>query len=262
MQSVKGLAKLPDYGARDGSVMIDLPYLEAGGLQTWDQSGNGYVPLLTGAEPEDWADSPLGGSVDLDGAAECTTVVTRAALQADGRRSYEIIVIPDQVDATYRCIFDHMNAGATAGLALLTNAGNLELYCNSGSAVFAVASQLAVGRMSHLFITLDGSTARLFRDGIAITSGAYTGSIATTVDLKFGNRSTFWFDGRIVLARVYNRRLTHEEVWERTIHPWQDYDPRDQGANLVASATNAALLVNGGLARSQMAGAGVLGRGW
>jgi hypothetical protein len=74
---------------------------------------------------------------------------------------------------------------------------------------------LPANTWSHLAGTYDGTTLRLYVNGVQVASRAQTGSIATTTDpLQIGGDSFFgqYFQGTIDEFRIYNRALTATEI--------------------------------------------------
>lgn len=70
-------------------------------------------------------------------------------------------------------------------------------------------------RWSHLAMTYDGTTVKLFIDGDEVATRPTTGSILTTADpLWIGGSRPYgeYFQGLIDEVRVYNRALTPSEV--------------------------------------------------
>ena len=68
---------------------------------------------------------------------------------------------------------------------------------------------------SHLAMTWDGLTSRLYVNGTQVASGALTGTAATSaLPLRIGGNTVWseWFSGLIDEVRVYNRALSAAEI--------------------------------------------------
>ena len=72
-----------------------------------------------------------------------------------------------------------------------------------------------VNTWTHVALTYDGATLRLYINGTQVASRAATGAIQTTNSpLWIGGNSPYgeYFQGLIDEARVYNRALTQAEI--------------------------------------------------
>ena len=68
---------------------------------------------------------------------------------------------------------------------------------------------------THLAVTFDGATLRMFVDGAQVSSGAAAGAaIVTSGALRIGGNSVWgeYFRGLIDEVRIYNRPLTAAEI--------------------------------------------------
>jgi hypothetical protein len=79
-------------------------------------------------------------------------------------------------------------------------------------------SQVAPGAWTHIATTYDGTTQRLFINGVEVSSRPQTGAIAVgTGNLRIGGNDVWageYFQGLIDEVRVYNRALTAAEIAE------------------------------------------------
>ena len=78
-----------------------------------------------------------------------------------------------------------------------------------------MGASLPLNTWSHLAVTYDGSSLRLYVNGDQVGSAAVSGSIpASSGPLRIGGNAIWgeWFAGRIDDARVYNRALTGTEI--------------------------------------------------
>src|SRR5258707_7115543 len=80
---------------------------------------------------------------------------------------------------------------------------------------FAAPTALAVNAWSHVALTWDGSTMRLYINGVEAENHARTGTLqSTTTPLRIGNNSPYgeFFQGLIDEVRIYNRTLSAVEI--------------------------------------------------
>jgi hypothetical protein len=76
-------------------------------------------------------------------------------------------------------------------------------------------SALAVNTWSHLVTTFDGSTLRLYVNGVMVESAAVNGAAAVSSGaLRIGGNAVWgeYFKGRIDDVRIYNRALSPAEI--------------------------------------------------
>ena len=115
------------------------------------------------------------------------------------------------------------------GLLYVNSSGNLILSLLKGTngvpnVVITHAGPLNAGQWYHAAATGDGTTARLYLDGVEVGSGAFTGfptswqrfmrlgsSGAGAADSGYGTDALF-FDGLIDDARFYDRTLTQTDI--------------------------------------------------
>jgi hypothetical protein len=84
-----------------------------------------------------------------------------------------------------------------------------------GSNLTAEGAALAANVWTHVAGTYDGTTVRLYVNGVQVSSRPAGGPISTsTGPLRIGGNSLWgeFFEGRIDEVRVYNRVLTSSEI--------------------------------------------------
>jgi hypothetical protein len=85
-------------------------------------------------------------------------------------------------------------------------------------------SQLAVNAWSHLAATYDGTTLRLYVNGVQVATRAMTAPLLTSSGaLRLGGNSVWgeYFQGRLDEVRLYNRALTAAEIQTDMVTPVQ-----------------------------------------
>src|SRR4029079_5280514 len=76
-------------------------------------------------------------------------------------------------------------------------------------------SAMALNTWTHIAMTWDGTTQRLFINGTQVGTRAVTGTLPnSTGALRFGGNTVWseWFAGRLDEIRIYDRALTQAEV--------------------------------------------------
>ena len=97
------------------------------------------------------------------------------------------------------------NGGAVAGGGT---------FGGANANVYAPAA-LPTNTWSHIAVTYDGATLRLYVNGTLVSSQARTGAISTSTNpLQIGGDSIYgqFFQGAIDEVRIYNRALTQAEI--------------------------------------------------
>ncbi len=85
----------------------------------------------------------------------------------------------------------------------------------TGDMALGGPSVLATNTWSHLAMTWDGLTIRMFVNGTQVASGALAGTAALSASpLRIGGNSVWgeWFAGLIDEVRIYNRALSAAEI--------------------------------------------------
>ena len=81
---------------------------------------------------------------------------------------------------------------------------------------------MVLNTWTHLAVTYDGATLRMFVNGVQVSSEAAPGgAVATNGALRIGGNA-FWgefFKGIIDEVRIYNRALTASEVLTDMVTP-------------------------------------------
>jgi hypothetical protein len=93
------------------------------------------------------------------------------------------------------------------------------------------SSPLTVGTWTHLAVTYDGASLRLYTNGVLTSSVAKTGSLAVsnnTLDIGGDAIYSQYFQGVIDEVRVYNRALSVAELQSDMTTPITDPNPASQ----------------------------------
>jgi hypothetical protein len=182
---------------------------------TWyDRSGNGYNGTLSNGPTYSFTD---GGTISFDGTDDFIDV-TNAGLDITGNFTSEAWVKTDNV-TTYRTIISWgvHTTNQDRSMWLESGTGKLCLYFYPTSPNMAKGtSNVADGNWHHCVATWDGTTGRIYVDGVlegslALTAGAYTYA-NTYIGKNVAN--AYRFAGDINLGKIYTRALSPSEVLE------------------------------------------------
>jgi hypothetical protein len=168
------------------------------------------------------------GSLVFNGTNNSVTIGSTASLQFLNRASYtlESWVYPTANPGTNNwtgIINRESNPGAGR------DGYNMYLNGSAGSTVYWVTERfttgtyinvtgtldqsLVVNNWQHMVATYDGTTLRLYRNGVYVAEAAATGNITnTTASVQIGRRDINYFTGRIPVAKIYNIALTDSQV--------------------------------------------------
>jgi hypothetical protein len=208
---------------------------EGTGTAVHDLSGNGNNGTIGNAT---WSTTgEFGGALTFNGTNALVTIPNSTSLQLSKAMTVEAWVDPSVVDSNWRDVLYKANdnfyleATSTAGGA--PDGGMIA----GGTYADAFGAQaLPANRWSYLAETYDGSTVRLYVNGVQVASVAHTGTITTSTNaLQIGGDSLYgqFFSGMIDQVRVYNVALAQAQVQADQITPVNDPPPPP---NLTAKA--------------------------
>jgi hypothetical protein len=129
----------------------------------------------------------------------------------------EAWVRPTALGSAWRTVlFKEQAAHMTYALYANTNTGRPTAQAYVGGERDARATAgLATGAWAHLAATYDGSTVRLYVNGVQTATAAASGPMAvSTGPLDIGGNGIWgeWFAGLIDDVRIYNRALPAAEI--------------------------------------------------
>ncbi len=183
------------------------------GTTATDSSGNNNTGALNGAT---WTTGKYGGALNFNGSntvqipsapsLNLTTGMTLAAwIKPSTSQTGWRTIMQKQADAYF------LNASKGTGTLLPAGGGTI----GSGGPIVSGTTTSPVNAWTHIALTYDGTTMRLYVNGTQVSSTAATGTIQTTTNpLWIGGNSPYgeYFQGAIDEARVYNRALTAAEI--------------------------------------------------
>ena len=187
---------------------------EASGLQVTDVSGQGNGGTISGATRT--TAGKFGGALSFNGTSAWVTVNDAASLDLTTGMTIEAWVKPSTLTG-WRSV---VTKEAPGGLAYALYSGNNAsrpagyLHINDDIAVSGTTAMVA-NVWTHLAVTYDGTTVRLFVNGVQVRTQSAPGAAMTTAGvLRIGGNSVWgeYFKGLIDEVRIYNRALTVNEI--------------------------------------------------
>jgi Concanavalin A-like lectin/glucanases superfamily/Bacterial Ig domain/PKD domain/Glucose / Sorbosone dehydrogenase len=181
-----------------------------------DVTGNGNTGTITGAA---WSTAGKnGGALSFDGTSDWVTIADAVALDLTTGMTLEAWVNPQRLQSNWRLVAVKEGTGVLA-YALYANSDTKRPRgaVRAGGAESDVRGPAALGQnvWTHVAVTYDGTTLRLFVNGAEVTTTAVTGAIATTTGpFRIGGSSirSEFYKGLIDDLRLYDRALTAAEI--------------------------------------------------
>ena len=162
------------------------------------------------------ASGRFGSALSFDGVNDWVTVADSASLDLSSGMTVEAWVRPSKAGGWRTVVCKERPGGVVYGLYGDQAGGRPLGQIDVGGERNAVGSAaLPLNAWSHLAATFDGSTVRLFVNGVQAGSLPFSGSMAaSTGALRLGGNGVWgeWFAGLIDEVRVYNRALSATEI--------------------------------------------------
>jgi hypothetical protein len=190
---------------------------EGSGTSVADASGNAHTGAISGAT---WStQGKFGNALSFDGVNDWITVNASSLLNLTTAMTLEAWVFPTTTSGVRDIL---IKEGANADIYNLYARnwrGRPEVNVLVGGANRVAEGTAAQGPAAnvwtHVAGTYDGTTLRLYINGVQVASLNQSGAIATsTGPLRIGGNSLWgeFFQGRIDEVRIYNRALTPAEI--------------------------------------------------
>jgi chitodextrinase len=187
---------------------------EGSGTTVTDASGTGNIGTIGTAT---WStQGKYGGALAFNGTSAKVTILDAPSLRLTNAMTLEAWVFPTSAssawqDAVYKGTDNYYLSASSCCSGLPVGGG---IFSGTYGEAYG-ASALAVNTWTHLAATYDGSTLRLYVNGVQVASKAQTGTLATSAGvLTIGGDPIYgqYFAGRIDEVRVYSTALTPAQV--------------------------------------------------
>jgi hypothetical protein len=188
---------------------------ETTGGSAVDASGNGNTGTITGAARS--TAGKYGGALSFNGTSDWVTIPDAPSLDLTSAMTIEAWIRPTAVGTAWRTV---LLKEQPSSLIYALYAGNAkgkpatDVFTNHDIGLNGVTNT-ALNAWTHLAATYDGTTLRLFVNGVQVSSKAVTGAIkVSTGVVRIGGNSVWgeWFSGLIDEVRVYSRALSASEL--------------------------------------------------
>jgi hypothetical protein len=182
------------------------------GTSAADASGKNNTGTLSGAT---WfAQGRYGRALSFDGVNDVVTVPDATSLDLTTAMTLEAWVRPTALSGYRTVLMKEVSGGLAYTLYAHDNAPKPAAYVRISGKTTSDAvggtAPLALNTWTHVAVTYDGATLRLYLNGTQVGSRAVTGSLVTSSNpLRIGGNSVWgeYFAGQIDEVRVYNRVL-------------------------------------------------------
>lgn len=197
------------------AVNTSYSFSEATGGSAADGSGNENTATLSGAT---WtAAGRYGPAVSLDGVGDRLEVASAPTLDVTSAFTLEAWVNPTRKGLWQAVIFKEAPSGDGPYGLWMTPEGRLRAQLLPNGGPLRVVTGLTILRLNewtHIAATYDGSSLRLWVNGVEDGVAAATGSAVTSTEsLWLGSAANgYYFAGRLDEVRIYGQALSGAEV--------------------------------------------------
>jgi hypothetical protein len=207
--AVPAVAQLAEAG-----LVAAYGFNEGSGPLVTDTSGHGHTGTISGAT---WTtQGKFGPALAFDGLNDWVTITAAPALDLTTGMTLAAWVYPTTTSGVRDILLKEGPTVDIYNLYAYNGQGRPEANVFvGGSNRTAVGTELLANVWTHVAGTYDGSTLRLFLNGVQVASTARSGAMAPGPGpLRIGGNSLWgeYFQGRLDEVRIYDRALTAAEI--------------------------------------------------
>ena len=197
---------------------------ETSGLTAADSSGNGNDGTLTNMTGDEWTTGIVDGALVFDGSDDVVECGNPSSLQLTGTEvSVSAWFYADSLAFTdWPTLFGKSSNGEwDDGWGAFFYDGAVRFYVNKWDTNVAYKTFTSTNSWHHLAGTYDGTTIKVYIDGVKGTDDNYSEAINDAGDFtigEMGDWSTGRWHGKIDDVRIYDRVLSAEEIYQLSNH--------------------------------------------
>jgi beta-lactam-binding protein with PASTA domain len=193
------------------------------GASVTDSSGNAQHGTVAGAT---WSTAgKFGGALSFDGSGDMVTVNDSPLLDLTTGMTLQAWVRPTALSGWRTAILKEAPSSLAYALYAHDNAPRPAGYVRIGGEVAANGStQLPLNTWSHIAVSFDGATLRMYVNGTLVGSRGISGSILTSTNpLRIGGNAVWgeYFSGLIDEVWIHRRALAQSEIQALMAEPVQ-----------------------------------------
>jgi hypothetical protein len=187
---------------------------EGSGTTVKDSSGNNNTGTISNAT---WATGRYGKALSFNGTNSWVTVQNSASLNLTGPMTLEAWIETSASPTDWQALIFKEMPSDTAYYLYRSGYSDAPVggMYSSGEQSIVASNNLTLNTWMHLAFTYDGSTERLYVNGVLVASQAKTGAVQSSTGVLHIGGDSVWgefFQGLIDEVRIYNRALSASEI--------------------------------------------------
>lgn len=207
---------LVPYASAAEGLVAAYNFNESSGTTTADLSGNGHVGTLNSGV-NFYSGGRYNGAAQFNGTTGMITIADAPDLRFSNTMTLEAWVKPTSLNGWRSILLKEKPNWLVYGLYANTNANVPYAEINNGMAGTDARgdTQLPLNAWTHLSATYNGTTLKMYVNGIEAATKTFSGTIeSSTNPLQIGANSIWGehFEGLIDDVRLYNRVLSQAEI--------------------------------------------------
>ena len=214
---------------KQGLVGAWIPSVSGSGLLLPDLSGYGNNGTLTNMDASDWVSSQYGRALDFDGTDDNVDFGSSSILNCVNGLTISLWAKRNGAGgglANYHAWLQRFGGSTTGYQLYVPNSDNvLRFYTNT---IVVSSYTMSDTEWHHLLVTNNGTTTRIYVDGIQRGSASQSlVDVPTSTTNNFGRFGTSGAaNGQLDDIRIYNRALTESEIRLLASRPGIGLEPR------------------------------------
>ncbi len=195
------------------SLMLGLSFNEGAGSTTQDISGHDNTGTLQNGTT--WnTTGKYGNSLTFDGSSSFVAIQDSNALDLTNSMTISAWIYPTSLSAGINTILAKEDGSSVSYDLIANDDTNVPQIYLGGSTYLRGTNQPPLNTWSYIAATFDGSTIKLYVNGVLISSSSFSGTLSASSNQLTIGKSPWgeYFQGRIDDVRIYNVVLSQSEI--------------------------------------------------